>query len=31
VQYVGVSSAHKERDAQWHTPSGDSEPSSPRA
>ena len=23
VQYVGVSSAYQERDAQWHTPSGD--------
>lgn len=23
VQYVGVSSAYHERDARWHTPSGD--------
>jgi len=28
VQYVGVSSAHQERNAQWHTPSGDSGSSS---
>jgi hypothetical protein len=28
VQYVGVSSAHQERNAQWHPPSGDSGPSS---
>jgi hypothetical protein len=30
VQYVGVFSAYQERDAQWHTPSGDSESPSSR-
>lgn len=30
VQCVGVSSAHQERDAHWHTPSGDSGPFSSR-
>ena len=28
VQFVGVSSAHQERNAQWHRPSGDSGSSS---